>query len=49
MVQNKKGERICTFCGLNEVEDENHFLQWQNYKDLRKGLIDYLIFTENTN
>ena len=46
----KKEERICKFCDLNEVEDETHFLlQCRNYKDLRKGLIDYLISTENIN
>ena len=50
MVLNKKGERLCTFCDLNEVEDETHFLlQCRNHKDLRKSLIDYLISTENVN
>ena len=46
----KKEERICKFCDLNKVEDETHFLlQCRNYKDLRKGLINYLISTENIN
>ena len=46
----KKEERICKYCDLNEVEDETHFLlQCRNYKDCRKGLIDYLMSTENIN
>ena len=48
----KEEERIYKFCDLNEAEDEDetHFLlQCQNYKDLWKGLIDYLISTENIN
>ena len=49
-LKTKKEERKCKFCDLNEVEDETHFLlQCRNYKDLRKGLIDYLISTENIN
>ena len=48
--KSKKEERTCKFCDLNEVEDETHFLlQSQNFKDLRKALIDYLISTENNN
>ena len=35
---------------LTSFEDETHFLlQCRNYKDLRKGLIDHLISTENIN
>ena len=38
------------FCDLNIAEDETHFLlQCRNYKDLQKGLIHYLISTENIN
>ena len=49
-LKTKKEERICKFCDLNEVEGETDFLlQCLNYKDLRKGLIDYLISTENIN
>ena len=40
---------MCKFCDLNEVEYETQFLQYQNYKDLREGLIDHLISTENIN
>ena len=46
----KKEEQISKFCDLSKVEDQTHFLlQCRNYKDLRKGLIDYLISTENIN
>ena len=46
----KKEERVSKFCDLNEVENETHFLlQCRNYKDLRQGLIDYLISTEIIN
>ena len=39
-------ERICKFWDLNEVENETHFLlQYRNYKDLRKDLINYLQVT----
>ena len=49
-LKTKKEKRICKFCDLSEVEDETHFLlQCRNYKDLRKGLIDHLISTENIN
>ena len=47
----KKEERRFKFYDLNEVEDdETHFLlKCRNNKGLRKGLIDYLISTENSN
>ena len=46
----KKEERTCKLCDLNKVEDETHFLlRCRKYKDLRKGLIDYLISTGNIN
>ena len=46
----KKEEWICKFCDSNEVKDETLFLlQCWNYKDIRKGLIDYHISTENIN
>ena len=49
-LKTKKEKRICKFCNLSEVEVETHFLlQCRNYKDLRKGLSDHLISTENIN
>ena len=48
--QNKKLRTICKYFYLNEDEDETHFiLQCRNYKDLWKGLIDYLVSTEYIN
>ena len=42
------GERLCTLCDSESVEDEIHFvLHCSKYADLRKDLFDYVKMVEN--